>query len=163
MNTKEALRTTMDVSLTVLKRYISDLSDADLMQRPGPRCNHLAWQLGHLISSEVALLNSVCPGKAAELPAGFAEKHGKEKTTVDDPKQFLTKQEYIDVFTKVREATVAALEGLPDAGLDAPSPEHMRQLFPTVGAMFVLIGSHPMMHAGQFAVVRRKLGKPVLI
>ena len=41
--------------------------------------------------------------------------------------------------------------------LDAPSPESFREYFPTVGQMFTLIGTHPMMHAGQFVVVRRQL------
>jgi hypothetical protein len=29
--------------------------------------------------------------------------------------------------------------------------------------MFILIATHPMMHAGQFVPVRRALGKPVAI
>ena len=62
MNAKDAIRSTMDLSLTVLNSYVSDLSDADLLRRPAPGCNHLAWQLGHLISSEAGLLNAVCPG-----------------------------------------------------------------------------------------------------
>ena len=63
----------------------------------------------------------------------------------------------------MRAATLAALEEMPDADLDAPSPESFREYFPTVGQMFTLIGTHPMMHAGQFVVVRRQLGKPVLL
>ena len=163
MNAKDALRSTMDLSLFVLEKYVSDLSDADLLMRPGPGCNHLAWQLGHLIASEVGLLSGICPGKAAELPAGFAEKHDKDKTGSDDPSQFCTKQEYLDLFAKARAATQAALAELPEATLDAPSPERLRSMFPTVASVFTLIGTHPMMHAGQFVVVRRQLGKPVLI
>ena len=33
---------------------------------------------------------------------------------------------------------------------------------PTLGALIILIANHTMMHAGQFTVVRRKLGKPVI-
>ena len=163
MNTKDALKSTMDMSLFVLNTYLSDLSDADLLRRPGAGCNHLAWQLGHLISSEVDLLNGVCPGKGAELPAGFKEKHAKDKIGCDDASQFCTKQEYQDLLAKVHASTAAALDGLSDADLDQPSPEWIRKHFPTVGQMFTLIGTHPMMHAGQFVVVRRALGKPVLI
>jgi hypothetical protein len=163
MNTKEAIQSTMDMSLFVLNKYLSDLDDADLLRRPGPGCNHLAWQLGHLISSEVNLLESICPGKAAELPAGFAERHSKENCHVDDPKQFATKQEYQDLFQKVRSATLSALRAIPDADLDNPSPEWIRASFPKVGQMFTLIGTHPMMHAGQFVVVRRQLQKPIVM
>ena len=38
----------------------------------------------------------------------------------------------------------------------------MAAYMPTYGAMFSLLAGHTMMHAGQFTVVRRKLGKPVL-
>ena len=163
MNTKDAIKSAMDLSHMVLTSYISDLSDADLLQRPAEGCNHLAWQLGHLLAAEVDLVNMVCPGKGAELPAGFAEAHAKENCASNDPQQFKTKQEYLELFQKVRAATVAALEGLSDAELDNPSPERMRQFVPKIGQFFTLIGTHPMMHAGQFVVVRRKLGKPILM
>ncbi len=163
MNAKDAIRSTMGLSLTVLKSYFSDMTDAELMTRPGPGCNHLAWQLGHLIVSEVGLVNDVCPGAAAELPAGFAEQHSKSTAGSDDAASFCTKQQYIDLIDKVRAATLAALDKLPDADLDNPSPERMRAFCPTIGSFFTLIGTHPMMHAGQFVPVRRALGKPVLM
>ena len=163
MNTKQAITSTMDMSLFVLKTYLSDLTDAELLQRPAPGCNHLAWQLGHLISSNVSLLNGICPGKAPELPAGFAEQHSKETTGNSEARQFRTKQEYIDLFAKVRDATAAAIDSLSDADLDQPAPEWLRKVFPTVGSVFILIATHPLTHAGQFVVVRRQLGKPVLI
>jgi hypothetical protein len=163
MNTKEAIKSSMDISLHVLNQYIGDLSDTDLLTRPGKGCNHLAWQLGHLISSEVNLLESVCPGKGAKLPEGFADKHSKETTANDDAAQFCTKQEYEDLFQQVRTATKKALDDIADDALDGPAPDWIREHFPTVGHMFTLIGTHPMMHAGQFAVVRRQLDKPILM
>ena len=163
MDAKQAHRATMDMSLFVLKSYLGDLSDAELMTRPGPGCNHLAWQLGHLISAEVGLLKDISSQPPAELPAGFTEQHGKDKTGENDPTKFLTKQQYLDLFDQVRVKTVAALESMSDADFAKPSPERFRKFFPTVGDMMVLIATHPMMHAGQFAVTRRVLGKPVVI
>lgn len=162
MNAKDALRGSMDLAEYVLKTYVSDLSDAELMTRPGG-ANHLAWQLGHLVSSERTLLDSVCPGSAAELPGGFAERHSKETVDVDDASKFLTKQQYLELFDKQRRATKSALDKLPDADLDKQGPEQFRRICPTVGAVFTLIASHVMMHSGQFASARRQLGKPVLI
>jgi hypothetical protein len=163
MNAKDVLKMQMDLGLTVLKTYVSDLDDADLLRRPGTGCNHLAWQIGHLINSEAQLLNGVCPGAAAELPAGFAAAYTKETINVDDASKFLGKQQYVELYEKQREATKAALDKLSEADLDRPSPESFRKRFPTVGAIFGLIASHPLMHAGQFVTVRRQLGKPVLI
>ncbi len=163
MTAKDVLNMQMDVGLTVLKTYISDWSDQEMLMRPGKGCNHAAWQIGHLIAAEADLLNSVCPGASVLLPAGFVDRHSKETIGVDDPAKFLSKEQYLELFEKQRAATKAALATLPDADLDRPSPEKFRKMFPTVGAIFGLIAGHPLMHAGQFVSVRRQLGKPVLI
>jgi len=163
MNAQDAITATLQTSSMILNSYLGDMSDADLMCRPSKGCNHIAWQLGHLIASECSLLDSICPGAAAELPAGFAEKHSKETCGIDDASKFCTKAEYLDLFEKVHAATLVALQKTSAADLDAESPEKMRQMFPTVGNIFVLIATHGMMHAGQLVPVRRELGKPVVI
>lgn len=163
MNSREAILASADLSRQVLKSYVSDLEDSDLLQRPGEGCNHIAWQLGHLIASERDLLNMVKPGAACELPEGFAEQHGKEQTGEDDPAKFCTKQEYIGLIDKVYDATKAALEASTDEDLDKPSPENMAGFAPTHGHVYALIATHPMMHVGQFVPVRRKLGKPIIM
>ena len=71
MNAKDAIRSSAGFSTMVLKTYISDLDDADLMRRPGEGCNHLAWQLGHLISSEVQLLDKVGSQQGCNSLAGL--------------------------------------------------------------------------------------------
>ncbi|MBL9163505.1 MAG: DinB family protein [Planctomycetaceae bacterium] len=163
MDAKQAIESTMDSGFTVLHKYVGDLDDADLMERPGPGCNHLAWQLGHLIASEPFLVDLVCPGQGAKLPAGFAEAHAKDKCDVDDPAQFLTRDEYLKLYDQVRAATKKALADLPAERLDDPAPERFRSVFPTVGSVLLLVGNHPLMHAGQFVPVRRRKGKPVVI
>jgi uncharacterized damage-inducible protein DinB len=163
MNAKDAIRSSANLSTMVLKAYISDLDEADLMRRPGQGCNHLAWQLGHLISSEAQLLDSVAPGRGAQLPAGFADAHSKEACHSDDPAGFRGKQTYVELFDQVRAASLAALDAYAQSDLDKPAPEDFREFCPTMGDMFTLIATHPMMHAGQFAVVRRQLGKPILM
>ena len=163
MNTKDAIKQAYELSHMVLNSYISDFEDADLMNRPGEGCNHIAWQLGHLISSECNLLNMAVPGAAIDLPEGFADKHNKENCNNDDAAQFHSKAEYQELWAKVKDATFAALDGLSDADLDKPGPEEMRSFCPTIGSLFMLIGTHPMMHAGQIVPIRRKLDKPVMM
>ena len=91
MNTQEAIGATFSTSSMVLNAYFSDLTDAELMTRPAEGCNHLAWQLGHLISSECHLLESLAPGSAVDLPDGFAEQHSKENASEDDASKFCSK------------------------------------------------------------------------
>lgn len=163
MNAKDAIRSSANLSTMVLKAYVSDLDDADLMRRPGEGCNHLAWQLGHLISAEVQLLESVAPGQGTELPDGFGDAHSKESCNNDDPASFHGKQTYVELFDTVRTASLASLDSYAQSDLDKPAPEDFREFCPTMGDMFTLIATHPMMHAGQFVIVRRQLGKPILM
>jgi hypothetical protein len=163
MNAKDALKYSLDMGYNVLTTYLSDLTDTDLLIRPGPDANHLAWQVGHLISTENQFVNHMCPGAAPPLPSGFADIHSPANVKTDDRSQFLTKQEYLNLLKQQRQATKAALDRIPDAELDKPGPPEVAKFSPTVGTTFNLIGIHMMMHAGQFAAARRMLGKPVLI
>jgi hypothetical protein len=163
MNAKDALKLALTSTQDIVKMYLSDLSDADLLVRPAPGANHIAWQLGHLVSAEGYLLGSEMPGAVyPELPKGWDEQHSKEAAAMDPPKGFPTKAEYLALFNKVRAATLENLAKMPDAALDKPVEGRMKEFAPTVGALLVLTSNHTMMHAGQFTCVRRKLGKPVL-
>jgi hypothetical protein len=146
----------------VVKGYLEDLTDAELMVRPTPGANHIAWQLGHLIASDRELIESVCPGSMPPLPAGFAERYTAETGQSDNPSDFHTKAEYLKLMDEQRAGTLAALDKLSDDELAKPGPEKFRQFAATVGAMFSGQGMHWMMHAGQWAVVRRKLGRKPL-
>ncbi len=162
MSIAEHIKESLGPPTFVVKGYLEDLSDADLMVRPTPGANHIAWQLGHLIASEREMIESVCPGSMPLLPAGFAEKHTTETAKSDKPADFHTKAEYVKLMDQQRAGTLAALAKLSDADLAKPGPEKMRQFAPTVGVMFAGQGLHWMMHAGQWAVVRRKLGRKPL-
>lgn len=162
MNSREALKSSMEGSEFVANAYLADLSDAELLTRPLPDCNHIAWQLGHLIHAEHQIIDGVRPGSMPKLPEGFAERHAKEKAQSDNAADFLSKDEYLKLAKEQRAGTLALLETISDTDLDQPSPEPFRSFAPTVGALFTMQGTHWMMHAGQWAVIRRKLGKPPL-
>jgi hypothetical protein len=138
------------------------MTDEELMQRPDPGCNHLKWQVGHLIVSEHQIISGVAPGSMPALPDGFAERYGKETATSDEPGAFDTKESLLGIFQQQRAATLAALDQQTDESLAAESPEPMRAYAPNVGAAFSMQGSHWLMHAGQWAVLRRKLGRAPL-
>src|SRR4051812_6918268 len=159
MNARDVIQTALNSTKFLLDRYLSDLSDADLLVRPVPGANTIAWQLGHLIASEPFLVRSQLPDTPyPELPAGFAEAHAKETAASDAPRGFKTKAEYTQLFDRVRGATLAAVKKLSDADLDRPTQGQMAPFAPTLGAFLILVANHTLMHAGQFTVVRRKLG-----
>jgi uncharacterized damage-inducible protein DinB len=80
----------------------------------------------------------------------------------DKPGDFRTKAEYIDLSKKIRAATLAAIDKLSDADLDRACTGRMAQFAAKLANLLLLVSNHTMMHTGQFTVVRRKLGKPVL-
>jgi hypothetical protein len=163
MKACQVLETALSGTQFLTNQYLNDLSDADLLVRPVAGANHIAWQLGHLIASEISLVRSQLPDAAyPQLPTGFAEQHGKETAGQEPPKGFLKKQQYVDLFNRVRDATKATVAKLSDADLDRPSTGNMAQFAPKLGDFLVLVANHTLMHGGQFSVVRRKLGKPIM-
>jgi hypothetical protein len=108
-------------------------------------------------------LGKAAPGHGIELPDGFVAAHSKEACNNDNPTDFQTKQTYIDLFDKVRASSLAAVDAYPESDFDKVAPEDFRSFCPTMGDMLTLIATHPMMHAGQFVIVRRQLGQPILM
>jgi uncharacterized damage-inducible protein DinB len=162
MDVRDAIRLNIDMSAMVCEAYLEDLSDEDLLRRPHPDCNHLKWQVGHLVASEHQMISELAPGTVPPLPQGFADRYSQESAASDDPAQFDSKDELLDVYREQRAAVLQALAAQSDEDLERPAPEAMRSYAPTVAAVFSLIGSHWMMHAGQWAVLRRELGrKPI--
>jgi hypothetical protein len=160
MDFKDSIRASLGISDFLVQRYLEDITPEEMLIRPAPDANHVAWQLGHLISSERFLVEAGVPGSMPELPAGFAERHHKDKATSDNPADFLTKQEYLRVAGDMRAGTLKVLDKLSDADFDKPVTGRVPPFVKRVGDSFVTIGNHWSSHAGQWVVLRRKLGRP---
>lgn len=145
-----------------LKGTLADFSDVDMFARPVPSANHATWQIGHLILSETNMVNSIKPGALPELPAGFKEKFSKANSKDDDAASFPKKDELLALFEKTRAATVEWAKALTPADMQLPTNETLARFAPTVGHVAYMIPNHVSMHVGQFQVIRRALGKPVL-
>src|SRR5437764_517710 len=146
MNGPQAIQAALKSSQFLLPMYLGDLSDADLLVRPVPGANHIAWQLGHLITSEPHLVKAGLPdADFPELPAGFTEAHASTAASSDAPQKFRTKAEYLDLFGKVRAATIAAVAKLSDADLDKPTSGNMAKFAPTLGALLLMTSNHVLM------------------
>ena len=162
MNAHEAIKAASVVPDYLWKAYIEDLTDAEMLVRPVDGANHIKWQLGHLINSERGLVEMVCPGKMPPLPEGFTERYAKETAASDDPAAFDSKADLIRLAEEQNAAAAAVLDSLSDEDLEKPMPEQYQMFGPTVAHLFTMLPVHWTMHAGQWAVIRRKLGKPPL-
>ena len=162
MNAQKAIEANLDTAALIATGYLEDLTEEDLLHRPDPKANHIKWQLGHLIVSDYRMIDGCCEGALPPLPEGFAEKYTRETSTEDDPAQFHTKAEYLALYQSQTAAIKDALASLSEEQLDEAAPEEIRSYAPTVGAAFVMVGGHWLMHAGQWAVIRRQLGRDPL-
>jgi len=162
MTAKDVLKFNLVSTRDMLGWYLSDMSDEELKQRPTPKANNIAWQLGHLINSEVHLGSAIPGAHYPELPASIKGQYDNNASASGPAAGYQNKATYLEWFNKVRNATLDCLERIPDAELDKPTSGNMAKFAPTIGALFILTSQHILMHAGQFSVVRRALGKPVL-
>ena len=162
MNAGELLGEVLTRDVGLLKGTLGDFTDADMLVRPAPTANHAAWQLGHMTVSETNAGNLVRPGSMPALPPGFAERFGKDKAQNNNPAEFPKKDELLAQFEKTRRATVGWVKALSPQEATSPTPEKLQGWAPTLGTLAAALSSHTAMHVGQFQVIRRKLGKPVL-
>jgi hypothetical protein len=162
MNSSQAIKLNIDMAQMCCNMYLDDLTDADLMLRPTEGCNHINWQIGHLITSDHNMTSAIAAGKMPPLPAGFADKYTKETASSDDASAFCTKAELLAAASEQLTAAVCTLAEMSDDDLDGATPEPINAYAPNIGALFSMLGSHWMMHSGQWVVVRRQLGKPPL-
>lgn len=160
MDAITAIKGSLESAEMIGMAYLGDLSDAELMERPHPACNHLNWQLGHLISSEHQMISGLSSDAMPPLPEGFAAKYEKGTASSDDPSQFASKEELLQTYRAQRAATLALLAAAKPEELDEPTGVSYA---PTRGSMFRMQADHWLMHCGQWVIVRRNHGKPVVI
>ncbi len=162
MKPNDAIKLSIDTADLVARSYLEDLTDEEMMHRPAAGCNHIKWQIGHLIESDFRTIDSCCKGSMPALPEGFAKKYNKQTASIDDHEAFHRKAELMELYDQQRSAILKTLATLTPEELEKPAPETMRSYAPTVAAAFSLLGIHWAMHAGQWAVIRRQLGRAPL-
>ena len=163
MDAQTAILNTLTTAQMVCGAYLGDMTDEDLMKRPHAKSNHINWQVGHLIASDWNMVSGCYPGALPELPEGFAEKYSKETIGNNDASAFHTKEELMKVMSEQHAAIAEKIKSVSAEELDGPAPEEMKGFAPTVGAVLNMIGSHWLMHCGQWVPVRRESGKDVVI
>ena len=73
-------------------KLVADLSDEQLALQPAPKTNHAAWVLGHLITTDYALLG-ILTGQAvpAWIDEAFKAKYGNKSEPVAEKENYQNK------------------------------------------------------------------------
>src|SRR5262245_34678842 len=121
MNGIQAIQSALGATQWLLTMVIEDLSDAELLERPVPGANQIAWQIGHVIAGEIMLGQAQLPQAVyPPLPAGWGDLYGQGGASKDGADGFRPKAEYVRMFNEVRKATIEAVGKLQDSDLDRP-------------------------------------------
>ena len=162
MNPMNLLAEVLERNCHLIEMTLADFTDADLLVRPVAGANHALWQLGHLVTSTAYFASLVSGVKVPEVPQGWVEKFGKQGQVIDDSKAFPAKGELLAALKGVVDAMAAGVRNLKPEDLGKPMPDSVKGFAPTMGHLVGMVAPHWMMHVGQFQVIRRKLGKPIL-
>src|SRR5437660_2269214 len=110
MQAKDALKISLTSTQNLVGWYVGDLTDQELTVRPVPGANNIAWQLGHLIEGETHL-GAALPGASyPELPTSIKGQYDKKTAAGTPAGGYLTKDQYLEWFNKVRAATLANVD-----------------------------------------------------
>jgi hypothetical protein len=160
MNAHDVLKYTINSTFQMVDGYLGDLNDQELFHRPAAECNHINWQLGHLINAQHQLVTKHAGGKMPPLPDGFSVKYDMDKTKGDNPADFCSKAELLAIRKEQHEAALATLDNLSADDLGKPTG---MEWAPRVGDVLnAASATHWLMHIGQWAVIRRQLGRKPL-
>jgi hypothetical protein len=160
MTTAELLAGNISRTQGMIEKMVEDFSDEQMFFRPAKSANHATWQLGHLAKSTWGMVSGCDP--TIHSPLSDETRFNKETAGVDDVAQFPDKKEILKMFGDAMQAAAAWAGKLSDADLAKPGPERLKNFAPTLAHVALLLSTHPTMHMGQFSVMRRALGKPVL-
>lgn len=164
MKIKDFIKAGLDASANLTLALIDDMKDAPLTQPTSKGGNHPLWILGHLAYAEANIVSHIIGGEENPL-IGWKEMFGSSREPVADADKYLPWAEVRQKFDEVRARTLNLLEGLSEDDLDQPSkncPPGREQMMGTIGACFLVLTLHPVMHRGQVADSRRMAGRKPL-
>jgi DinB superfamily len=150
-----------DNQLAYAQALVADLTDEQMILRPGGAMNHPAWIFGHIGAYHqvtIDLLEGRPVKDAKDDPLyGFAG-HGP----VDDLSKYGSKQAIISRFAEGHERVAQALlSAPPEAFTQPPTLERWAKAYPTVEFMLPdLLLHHESLHIGQISIWRRAAGLP---
>lgn len=177
MNSVQLLEELLSTSRLITEKYVKDLSFDELCLPPTLGANPIIWQLGHLIVSEVEMVQRLTIEDPITLPVSFLNLHRKNaldqaasaptndtwRLWLDQIRSLYSKEDYLKFLTETRAKSIDVLRTLPSEDLVKPAPVEMARYAKTWASVFVMIGVHETQHAGQIAVLRRSLGKQIVI
>ena len=159
-NINDVIIYSLKSSKEMLGALTADLKGSEWTHRAVPGSNCTAWLVGHLILTDRRALALAGVNDLPDLPEGF-EKRFSRDPGCPEATSFGDTSILMPMFDQHRDMLMRAIAELPEPTFAEPMPKpHPR--FGTKGEMFLFMGLHVIMHAGQISTIRRSLGRPPL-
>lgn len=164
MNMIEFLSDRLTVARAWTNDLLQDIDESTWFDMPAPGINHVAWQVGHLAASQVALIHVRCFAKDYDscTPAGFREMFGKGSSPKADPSAYPGIADIRAAFDRIQAEAIELITTMPESDLNRPAGTEPHPLFSTRQGAIATAALHETFHAGQIALLRRLAGKPPL-
>lgn len=161
MFSKSSIVYAWDNSLRYALALLDDVTDEQMLLRPGANMNHPAWILGHVCIYHPIII-PLLEGRSFPDPAndplfGFS---GSESQS--DPKLYGSKESQVRRFVDGHEQVAQTLLSATAESLQRPpSLPRWSAAYPTVEFMLPdLLLHHESLHVGQLSIWRRAAGLP---
>ncbi len=143
---------------------IADIDESKWFDMPAPGVGHIAWQLGHLAVSQIALIHNRCLDKPIEacIDPALRDTFGRGSTPHADAGRYPSIPEIKTLFDKTQEEVLETARNMSDADLDAAAGSDPHPMFATKAGALSMAAMHETFHAGQIAMARRIWGKAPL-
>lgn len=157
---KDVIRHQLLNSQMILEKLTRDLSDEEYFTPAVPDANHAGWILGHIAVSEDFMVGKIT-GTGMRLPKTTHERFNGRSQCYADPTKYPARKEIDEMFRVARARTIEGLTSFNENKWGDQSPEGVpKDFFPTLGAIWSMIGTHSFWHIGQIATNRTALKKP---
>lgn len=138
------------------KKLIDDIGDEESLERGGQEVNHIRWLTGHIVNSLGSMVNIL--GGQSDLPQKYTELFMRGSQFNKDESAYPSMDELRSEFDRLYQEALKALEKVSVEELDTEREIYPRWNARPAEALFFLC-SHEFYHAGQFATLRKILGR----
>jgi uncharacterized damage-inducible protein DinB len=152
----------LQFSRGAVRMFTEDLSPQEMLHRTTPKANCAAWLIGHLTLTDRNMLKRLGVTDLPPLPDADFEKRFSRDEGCPQAEAFGEVSMLLATFESHRDSLIALASSMTPQQLDQPLDKpHPR--FKSVGELLAFMSLHTCIHAGQFTMIRRSLGRPPVI
>lgn len=159
ISVKEMLLAQLGTGEYLFDKFTSDLSDAEYFKVPAANTNHVAWNIGHIATSEDSMVAAVTGG-SMKFSQDLHKMFGGSSECFEDAAKYPSRGEIDEMRQNARANAIEQIKMFDEAKWNDPAPQGWpTDLFPTLGSVWALLATHQFWHIGQITVCRQTLGK----